>query len=541
MNSTALVKFSKITLLILIVYTFLSGLGSYELLSKDEPRYSECAIEMIENQDFIVPKFNFQDRFDKPPLFYWLIAASYKLFDISAFSSRLPSAVCAILLILFTWYTVGKVLGKTSGYLSAAILATSIEFIFLGRRAATDMTLCLFISSALYSLYLSYFIKEWKEKIFWVILSGMFAGLAILTKGPVGIVFPLFILTLFLLLRKQFDVKHLKIYFLITFFATLISLPWYVLVHIKTQGEFTKAFFFTHNLERFTSVVGEHPGPIWFYIPVILIGLLPWTIFLIPALVTFLKSCYRKSFNKFILFCLIWFFVIFFFFSICKTKMSTYIILLFPAGAIITGHWLNLIIKRKFNTIKNLFLALLVLLFVLLPIGYLYISKSRLGLEDKNSLISNLAILAVFLFVGFLTTLKYAKKQHSLITYFLISTIIPGIIMLNSALVVYHKITFSDLCNFSKTAKTLGAKEILSFGGYKPILVYYSRVPVDFNKKPEQIEKMKKLLEDGKEIYLIGYLSDIKSGKPIVKNHPEIFNRLQIINSGRRYFLGKVS
>lgn len=541
MNSPSSIKFSRITLLLLIVYTFLSGLGSYELLSKDEPRYSECAIEMIENQDFIVPKFNFQDRFDKPPLFYWLIAASYKFLGISAFSSRLPSAICAILLILFTWYTARKILGKTSGYLSAAILATSIEFIFLGRRAATDITLCLFFSSALYSLYLSYFIKEWKEKIFWVILSGIFSGFAVLTKGPVGIVFPLCILTLFLLLRKQFDVKHFKIYFLITFFAALISLPWYFAVHIKTYGEFTKAFFFTHNLERFTSVVGEHPGPVWFYIPVILIGFLPWTIFFIPALITFLKSSYRKSFNRFILFCLIWFFIIFLFFSTCKTKMATYIILLFPAIAIITGHWLSLVTKKKFNTIKNLILTLLLLIFISLPAGYIFISKSTLSSEDRTFFVSKLFILACFLFVGFFFILKYVRKQCSLITCFLISTIIPGIIMLNSALIVYHKITFGDLCNFAKTAKALGAKEIISFGEYKPILVYYSRLPVDFSKRPEQIEKIKKLLKEGKEVYLIGYLSDLKRKKPFIKNHPEIFTRLEIIDSGRKYFLGKIS
>ena len=113
--------------------------------------------------------------------------------------------------------------------------------------------------------------------------------------------------------------------------------------------------------------------------------------------------------------------------------------------------------------------------------------------------------------------------------------------MLNSGLIVYHKITFGDLCNFAKTAKVLGAKEIISFGGYKPILVYYSRLPVDFSKKSEQIEKVTKLLKEGKEVYLIGYLSDLKREKLFIKNHAEIFARLKVINSGRKYFLGKVS
>ena len=111
--------------------------------------------------------------------------------------------------------------------------------------------------------------------------------------------------------------------------------------------------------------------------------------------------------------------------------------------------------------------------------------------------------------------------------------------MLNSVLIVYHKITYGDLCNFASTAKKLGAKEIISFGGYKPILVYYSRMPVDFNEKPKQIEKVKSLLKEGKEAYIIGYLSDIEKSKPIVKKNNEIFKKLTVIKTGKKYFLGK--
>ena len=127
--------FVILLLLSLCFFIFFFGVGNYGLLDKDEPRYAGTALEMLKNNDWIIPKFNFENRFDKPILFYWLIAISYKLFGISDFISRLPSAVCATLCIFFTWYTVKIVFGRKTAFLSAVILATSVEFVLLGTRS----------------------------------------------------------------------------------------------------------------------------------------------------------------------------------------------------------------------------------------------------------------------------------------------------------------------------------------------------------------------------------------------------------------------
>ncbi|MBI2995780.1 MAG: glycosyltransferase family 39 protein [Candidatus Melainabacteria bacterium] len=470
MSSQQRLKALNILFILILFYTYFYGIGEYGLLTKDEPRYAGSALEMIENNNYIVPKFNFQDRFDKPPLFYWMIVASYKALGVSDFSSRVPSALCAILLILFTWYIAKKILGSTSGFLSAVILATSAEYVFLGRRAATDMALCFFFSSSMYSLYLSYFVKDWKQKIIYAMMSGLFLGLAILTKGPVAILLLFLILTIFLISGKQFDIKHLRVYFIIIFFALLISLPWYIVVHHATCGEFTKVFFLTHNLQRFTSVVGEHRGPIWFYIPVILLGFMPWTLFFIKVLFTFLKHLQKEDFNKLILFCLIWIITIFLFFSFSKTKFATYIILLFPPLALITGHYLNIMSKKRLNFIVCLAFTL----------------------------------------------------------------VIPGILILKTSLSTYYKTTYADLVNFAKLAKNSGAKEIISLIGYKPILVYYGRVPVNFNKTTKQISKIKLSKKEKKDVFVIGYLSDLNGNKELLK-------KLKIIQIGKRYFLARIT
>lgn len=523
----------------ILLYIFLSGIGSYGLLAKDEPRYCSCALEMIENKDWIVPKFNFQDRFDKPVLYYWMIAVSYVLFGVNEFSSRLPSALCAIFLVLFTWYTVKKVLGSRAGFISAIVLTTSIEYLLLGRRAATDIALCLFFSGAMYSMYLGYFIKDWKVKIFWTIMSGIFAGFALLTKGPVGLVFQLGILTLFLIFRKQFDLKHLKVYFLITAVALAVALPWYLKVHFATGGEFTKVFFFTHNLERFTSVVGEHPGPFWFYFPVVIFGFMPWTIFFIPALINISKRVCRKRFNKFVLFCLIWLALVFLFFSVCKTKMATYALLLYPPMSIICAYWISIIGKKNPDIIKVTCTVLIVVIAIALMVSNFIVLGVKMDSVYKNLLLPKILFTFSCMVFGAVMISIYIKKYYQVLLAFVLVLVVPGVMLLNSGVFIYQKLTFGDLIDFAKTAKSNGAKEIISFGGYKPILVYYSRMPVDFDLKKSQLLKIRQKLLENKEVYIVGYLSDISKNKSYIKKNQDLFNRLQIIKSGKKYFLGK--
>lgn len=519
---------------LIIFFAYFFGIGSYGLLDKDEPRYCGAALEMIENNNWIVPKFNFQDRFDKPALFYWMIAASYKVFGINDFTSRLPSALCAVFLVLFTWYTAKKIFGKNTGFLSAVILATSVEFILLGRRAATDMALCLFFSGSLYSILLSYYIKDIKIKIFWTILAGIFSGLSVLTKGPVGILLPLIILTVFLFLRKQFDIKHLKIYFIICFFAGLVSVPWYFSVHYATCGAFTKEFFFTHNLNRFTSVVGEHPGPVWFYIPVILGGFMPWTLFFIDSIIHLAlekKRIFKKSFNKFLLFNFIWIMTVFIFFSLSKTKLATYILLIFPPLAQITAYWICILGRKGFVIIKRVVLLTLLFITPALIYGLYLILKWKLDTDEKNTLFLKLFICVAFIAGGMITSFIFSKKYYSFILLIAFSLSVPVVFGITSYLNPYYKHTHLDLKNFAILAREKGAKEIISFGMFRPSLVYYSRIPVNFDQKNLQIKKIKELSSQGQKVFIIGHSSDIEK-------HKNLFSDIKIIDLKKKYFIG---
>lgn len=525
--------FSLLVIIALCSFIFFAGIDSYGLLDKDEPRYAGCALEMLERDNYTVPKFNFQDRFDKPILFYWLIVASYRVLGVSDFSSRFPSAICATLCVLFTWYIARVVFGRVCGLICALILASSIEFILLGRRAATDMTLCLFFSSSLYSLFLSYYLKSVKIKIFWTILAGIFMGLSALTKGPIGILLPIIILTVFLFFRRSFDLKHLKIYFLIVFIAILIAFPWYYSVHLSTDGLFTKQFFFEHNLKRFTSVVSEHPGPVWFYIPVIIGGFMPWTFFFIGAIVSFIKKLLKKNFNRLLLFSIAWIITTFLFFTFSTTKFATYILLVFPPLSLITGYWIYILGKRKLVFIKSIAFSFILVLISSLGYAFYLISKWKIDQLEKGQLLNKLLIISLIMLLALILTLFFSKKSYSFVICFVLGITVPLILGINSYLIPYYKYTHLDLRGFSEFAKKENASEIISFGMYRPSLVYYSRLPVDFSDKKIQIKKIKSYSLKDKKVFIIGHSSDIKK-------HEKLFNKIEVLELKKKYFVGKL-
>lgn len=155
------------------------NLGSVPLFDPDEPVYAETAKEMIKFNDFLSPRIFGEFWYDKPPMYYWLVAAAFKLFGISEFTARVPSALLAVVCAGYIYRACSRLFDQTVGLLSALVLATSIEFFYLGKAAVTDITLTFYLTVALISFL---------EKRFYLFYIG--AALATLTKGPIGILFP---------------------------------------------------------------------------------------------------------------------------------------------------------------------------------------------------------------------------------------------------------------------------------------------------------------------------------------------------------------
>jgi 4-amino-4-deoxy-L-arabinose transferase-like glycosyltransferase len=282
-------------------------LGHYKLIDVDEPRYAEAAREMLKSGNWITPYFNYEVRFDKPVFIYWLIALSYIVFGVTEFAARFPSAVMATLLVFFTYFFGRQTISKSFGFISAVILASSLEFMALARMSITDMTLAFFICATIFSGFLADFsikkyegqkpegfFEKYSDIIYWS-LAYLFSGAAVLTKGPVGFVLPALIFAVcFILtgsLRKNLRLKYVIPGALI-FFAVIT--PWYYLI-IKEHGmEFVNYFFLEHNISRFKGGQLGHEQPFYFYLLVIFLGTFPWIFYMISAFIKYIPQVFKR-------------------------------------------------------------------------------------------------------------------------------------------------------------------------------------------------------------------------------------------------------
>ena len=320
MNNRNLLIVAIISCIILFV-----GLGGVPLLDPDEPVYAQTPKEMLAAHDLLSPRIYGDYWYDKPPMYYWLVAGSFHLFGINEFAARFPSALMGLGCVLYLFCAVRRLLNETAAFWSAMVMVTSLGFFYIAKAAVTDMTLNLFLMIAFISLF---------ERRYW--LTALAAGLAVVTKGPVGLLFPGAVLTLYSLVSGEWKSRwngKLLCSFLI-FFA--VVLPWYgYMVHYHGDA-FVDTFLGFHNLTRFTSP--EHPetNRWYFYFPVLLVGLFPWTALLPRGIYdVFVKRTGREQ--EFLVYVCLWFMLIFVFFTVSSTKLVSYILPSYPAAAILIG------------------------------------------------------------------------------------------------------------------------------------------------------------------------------------------------------------
>ncbi|MBU0683882.1 MAG: glycosyltransferase family 39 protein [Candidatus Omnitrophota bacterium] len=337
-------KYFITILLVISVFLFFFGLGSMSLTDPDETFYAQTAKEMFNANEWNTPLLFGNPQFEKPILYYWLIMLSYIVFGIGEFAARFPSAVFGVIGIFGVYFLGRSLFSPLCGFLSGLVLATSVQYLVLAKACVTDMVLTVFIL-----LCMLFFLLGWtKEKKIYYYISAIMAGFATLTKGPIGLFIPGVVFLTYIAITSQWGrVKKIPIIRCVLL-ALLVSVPWYILA-IKLHGElFLNEFFGLHNITRFLKPehkIGMSP---FFYIPIVLGGIFPWTFFMIFGTWDMVKE---KSSSSGIkgkhAFLLIWFLVVFIFFSVSRTKLVTYILPLFPAIAIITGRFLEKFIINK--------------------------------------------------------------------------------------------------------------------------------------------------------------------------------------------------
>jgi len=287
-----------------------------------EANYALTAKEMLLSGNWLSPQIYGHFWYDKPAMIYWLIAASYRLFGVGEFAARFPAALFSAASVGYIYWFGKKIFGNWRiGMLAALVLATSLEYWVLSRMILTDAVLFFFGSVALASFYLG--ISDRGKS--WYIAAYFFAGLAVLTKGPVGIILPALVIFVYIVVTRRWNL--LSKLFLLPGLAIflLTAAPWYVAMYRIHGQEFVNTFLGLHNFLRAT--VSEHPKDNVFYYYLILfpVSMLPWT-------GMFLRSLFNRGASHFS-FLAIWTGVIVIFFSLMATKYPTYALpALFPAA-----------------------------------------------------------------------------------------------------------------------------------------------------------------------------------------------------------------
>lgn len=325
--------------LLIVVVVWFSNLEYRKLVRPDEGRYAEIPREMVASGDWVTPRLNDLKYFEKPALQYWATAASYELFGEHNWSARLWPALTGLLGILAAWLTGARLFGARAGFLGAAALTGSILYAVLAHVLSLDMGVCFFLNLAVFAFALSQRpgIGNAIERN-WLWLAWVALGLAVLSKGLIGLVLPGAALVLYSLVQREFGFWLRMRWLSGLALLLLVTVPWFVMVSLKNP-EFFHFFFIHEHFERFLTKVHGRYQPGWYFIPVLLVGFMPWvTLFLAECWKTVRTPTRVRGEFRADRFLLIWAVVIFGFFSASHSKLISYIIPLFPAGAILVGR-----------------------------------------------------------------------------------------------------------------------------------------------------------------------------------------------------------
>ena len=329
----------KILLLVIIYGLLWFGTLNYRhLIPSDEGRYAEIAREMLVTGDWITPRYNGYKYFEKPPLQAWATAAAFQAFGIGDWQARLWTALTGFLTILLVGFTGARIFNARAGWLAAVVLASSPIWIISGHFNSLDMGLSSFLLAALCSLLLAQTSHNKNHCRNWMWACWIFMALATLSKGVIGAAIPAMVFIAYSISTWDWKIWTRLRLFSGTILFLAITAPWFVLV-AQRNPEFLEFFFIHEHLQRFTQDDHSRTGPIYYFVPLLLIGLLPW-ILQAPGALAQAWSERRREFSAgWLLVC--WFAVIFAFFSVSHSKLPGYIIPVFPALALIIGNRLD--------------------------------------------------------------------------------------------------------------------------------------------------------------------------------------------------------
>ena len=396
---------SLLCLLVVGVCVMMIRVGNTHLWDQDEGFYAATAAEMHARNDWVTPTFNGKLFAHKPPMMFWGMMVGYELFGVSELGARFVSSLFGLGTVFLTYAIARKLFDATTGLFAGLAIGSCIMFTIVARSATADAHLTFFTILALYLWVSDYFSKAASDRdqklfsIHWRTWMMTYAamGLAVLTKGPIGFLFPTAVIGLFLLTEQQVVsptgsafakrlFNWMRPYGPISFVRTVwamrpitaavivlcVASPWYMLVQWRTNGAFLQEFIGVHHLGRMSQAMDNHSGPVYYYLLACLIGMYPWSAFAIPTAMSWIGQSRVARHSRAVRFVSCWVAVYLVIFSLASTKLPNYVLPAYPALAIIIGRYFSMWTQDLHSVSQNWLTAgwiLMIAFGVLIAVG----------------------------------------------------------------------------------------------------------------------------------------------------------------------------
>lgn len=360
MHPSIVARRAWLLLFIAISAFYLWGLGALPLVGPDEPRYAQVAREMFERRDFITPTLGGIPWFEKPPLLYWMMILSYRLLGVTEYAARLGPALCGLITAIFVYWAARAIENPTETSMnveqgatarwSTLVWFSSLGAIGFSRAASFDIVLTMTVAGA-FAFLLNYLLRTDTRGAIsskgpsggTALLVGFyfFTGLSALAKGLIGFVIVFGVVGLYYFVRLERPRRGLLMSLIWGVpLSLLVAGVWFIPMMTKHGWTFIDQFIIQHHFARFVSNKYHHPGPIYFYVPVVICLALPWTLALGAAIFSARRWAWRgqNALDRFRIFALVWLMLPILFFSFSGSKLTAYVLPILPAIALLVGE-----------------------------------------------------------------------------------------------------------------------------------------------------------------------------------------------------------